>query len=39
MRHRWAATGDHWSPGPKYFHCVRCALHKRTDYESKPPVL
>jgi hypothetical protein len=35
-RHRWEATSDHFYPGPKYWRCIQCGLHKMTEWEQKP---
>ncbi len=31
-RHRWEADNDHFYPGPKYWHCVKCGMHKTTEW-------
>jgi hypothetical protein len=35
-RHRWKSMDSHVAPGPKYWRCVKCDLHKRTEWEEKP---
>jgi hypothetical protein len=35
-RHRRKPDGDHFYPGPKYWRCINCGLHKITEWEEKP---